>query len=395
VACGGTSGDPTAGGASAAGGAGSTGGDGGGAAASPSGVPPCGTDPAKQPARCVDSKGGLRCKTNSGYPGDELALCNPAEADGQLVHFGPSSYDDPAAMEPFMLGPGAEEEVCLHVNTTNTDTRYFATYHGRMRPHSHHWIVTMPNKHYADETKPWVCPPQPTDRWLFGSQSPQIDVAALTSGEVVAKPGDPDYGAAHDIPPAQTLLLDLHYVNTTDQPILREAWAELSYVDPADVKVRVDLIGFYNPGISLPPLAHATTKRVTCETPKDASGQQQPVYLGLTTGHAHQRLQRLSLWHQKVDGSSELVYESRNWHEPGEAVFRDGVPNPALPMAAGQDWGAKSGYLHVLPGENVSFECEYQNDRNATVTFGDTANDEMCNIFGFYYPTVGRMWNCF
>jgi len=359
-----------------------------------SGVPSCGPDPAKQPARCVDSKMANVCKVNAGYPGDELALCVPRETEGQLVHFGPTNYDDPAAVEPYILAPGGEEEFCMHANTTNKDTVYYKSYHGRMRPHSHHWIVTMPNKHYEQEAKPYVCPPNPVDRWVFGSQSPQIDVDSLT-GNFVAQPGDPDYGAAHDLPPLQSLLMDLHYVNTTDQPILREAWATIGYVDPADVKVKVDLIGFYNPNISIPAMAHYTTPMVTCQTPSDASGQQQSVYLGLTTGHAHQRLQRLSMWHNQADGSRELAYEAHNWHEPGEAIFRDGLTNPSLPVASGQDWGAKSGYLHVLPGESVSFECEYQNDQNNTVTFGDTTKDEMCNIFGFYYPTTGKMWNCY
>jgi len=348
--------------------------------------PPCGNDISKQPARCVDSFGAILCKASTGYSGDESALCKPDPSVGQLIHFGPSSYDDPDALAPYILAPGGEEEFCIHANTTNIDPEYYNSYHGRMRPSSHHWIVTMPKASYQPEAKPYVCPPNPIDRWVFGSQSPQIDVEALTGGGDPSQPGDPDYGAAHDLPAEQTMLMDLHYVNTSDQPILREAWAVIKYVDPSEVKVKIDLIGFYNPNINIPSLAHYVTPRVTCKSPSTTD----PVYLGLVTGHAHRRLQRLSLWHQ-----DELVYETHNWHEPGEAMFRDGTSNPILPLAAGQDWGAKTGYLKVMPGENVSFECEYQNDLNNTVTFGDTTKDEMCNIFGFYYPTTGQMWNCF
>jgi len=390
VACGGTSGSGAAGGGAA------TGSDGGGGLVlDANGNPPCGTDPAKQPARCYDDKGGIRCKTNTGYPGDELALCAPSEADGQLIHFGPSSYDDPAAVEPYLLAAGGEEEFCMHTQTTNPDLAYYKGYHGRMRPHSHHWIVTMPLKPTAPEAKPYVCPPNPSDRWVFGAQTPQVDVAAIAGDKIVQKPGDPDFGAAHDLPPLQTLLLDMHYVNTTDQPILREAWATIPYVDAAEVRVKVDLIGFYNPSISIPPMGHVVTPRVTCQSPTDRSGKAQDVYLGLVSGHAHRRMQRLSLWHDHADGTHELVYEARNWHEPGESMFRTGIDNPPLPVAAGQDWGGKSDYVHVLKGESVSFECEYQNDRTNTVTFGDTVADEMCNVFGFYYPTTGQMWNCY
>lgn len=356
------------------------------------GIPACGTDPEKQPAKCVDEHGALHCKASTGYPGDELALCEPDADESQLVHFGPSDYSDPEEMSHYLLPPGDEKEFCIRVNTTNTDTKYFESYHGRMRPNSHHFIVTMPQTHSDNEAAPWDCGPQVFDRWLFGAQTPQIDVDQL--GGPNAKEGDPGYHLAHDMPPEQTLLLDLHYVNTTQSTILREAWATVDYIPESEVKTKVDLIGFYNPIISIAPNSRVTTPKVVCEVPTDASGQQSPVYLGLTTGHAHSRLQRLSLYHELPDGTSDLIYETRNWHEPGEANFFDGVTNPPLPVG-GAGWGAASGYMKIMPGEKVSFECEYDNTENRTITFGDTTKDEMCNVFGFYFPTAGAMWNCF
>jgi hypothetical protein len=357
-------------------------------------LPPCGDDPAKQPDKCIDDKGAERCKVHTGYAGDELALCPMDPDKGLVIHFGPKDYSDPEEMAKYIIGPGGEQEFCLHVNTTNDTERLFNAYHGRMRPNSHHLIVTMPSQHVDDDPSPWVCGPQVTDRWLFGSQESQMDVG-VGSDPTLPKPGAPDYGLAHDLPPNQTLRLDFHNVNTTDQPQLREAWTSISYVDPSEVKVRADLIGFYNVGISIPPMAHTTTKRLRCEAPKDASGQEQPVYLNVLTGHAHSRLVRFSVWHDRTDGSSDLIYETHQWHEPGTALYRDGVENPVLPVPAGQAWGATSGYLQVLPGEAVSFECEYQNNLNQTVTIGETSKDEMCNVFGDYFPTVGGMWNCF
>jgi hypothetical protein len=128
----------------------------------------------------------------------------------------------------------------------------------------------------------------------------------------------------------------------------------------------------------------------------DAAGKQQPVYLNVLTGHAHQRMQRLSVWHERLDGSQELVYETRDWLEPGNALFRRRVQNPPLPIAANDTrWGATSGYLQIMPGEAISFECEFQNDLPQVVTIGETSKDEMCNVFGDYFPSVGGMWNCF
>ena len=114
------------------------------------------------------------------------------------------------------------------------------------------------------------------------------------------------------------------------------------------------------------------------------------------TGACSQRKgPRFSVWHERAGGTEDLIYEARNWHEPGNAMFREGIANPLLPIADGGDWGAVSGYLKVEPDEAVSFECEYQNDLAQTVTLGETSKDEMCNVFGNYFPTVGAMWNCF
>jgi hypothetical protein len=358
-------------------------------------LPPCGSDPLQQPDRCLDSKGALRCKVSSGFAGDELALCDVLPDAGFVIHFGPKDYADPSELAKYVMQPGDEQEICQYVNTPNDTEKFFDSYHGRMRPNSHHLIVTMPSQHYDDDTSPWPCGPQVRDRWLFGSQAAQIDVGK-GSDPSDPQPGDPDYGLAHDIPAHQTLLMDFHNLNTTDRPQLRESWTSLTYVDPSDVKVRSDLIGFYNLGISIPPLAHVTTKRQRCELPADAAGNPQAVYLNVVTGHAHQRLQRLSLWREAADGTSELIYETRDWHEPGNALYRSRVENPPLPIT-GSDvrWGATSGYVQILPGEAVSFQCEYQNDLAQTVTIGETSKDEMCNVFGDYFPSVGGMWNCF
>jgi hypothetical protein len=360
----------------------------------PLGVPACGDDPAAQPDRCMDAHGAMRCKVNSGYVGDELALCDLPEDEGLVVHFGPKDYADPTEVAKYVLAPGDEQEFCLNVNTPNTTQRLFNSYHGRMRRNSHHLIVTMPSKHQEDDVAPWTCSPSVADRWLFGAQEPQIDVG-LGSDAALPKEGAPDYGLAHDLPAQQTLRMDFHNVNGTDQPQLREAWTSILYVDPAEVQVRSDLVGFYNVGISIPPLGHATTKRQRCEAPTDPSGVLQSRYVGLLTGHAHRRLTRFSVWKEKSDGSESLIYETKNWHEPGNAMFRSGIENPALPLVDGGDWGATSGYLTVDPGEALSFECEFQNDLNQTVTTGETSKDEMCNVFGDYFPTTGGMWNCF
>jgi hypothetical protein len=103
---------------------------------------------------------------------------------------------------------------------------------------------------------------------------------------------------------------------------------------------------------------------------------------------------RFSVWHDTPDGS-DLVYETYDWEEPGNAFYRANVDNPPLPVDSTSVWGAQSGYLFVKAGETISFECEYTNTEDRVVSIGDTAKDEMCNVFGLYFPTDGDTWDCF
>ncbi len=361
----------------------------------PSGFPMCGDDPAAQPAKCEDASGALRCKADSTFPGNELALC-PLQPDvGQLIHFGPSDYSDPTEVAKYTLEPNGEDEFCIFKNLTNTELKYLDGYHGRMRPFSHHLIVTEHRDTVPDETTPWHCFPitAVTERWLFASQWPAFDVASVGGGTTRPEPGDPDYGLSREIKPNQTLTLDMHYANASDQVILREAWATLTYEAPGVVPTQLlDVMSWINGGIDVPALAQdVVTPRFTTGIPA-ANGPQSAVHIGFVTAHAHSRLARLSMYKKDAQGAESLVYESHNWHEPGECYFRDAVQNPPLPVPDGANWGGMSGFLYVQPGDELSFECEFDNTENYALTFGETTAQEMCNVFGFYYPGTGNIW---
>jgi hypothetical protein len=65
-----------------------------------------------------------------------------------------------------------------------------------------------------------------------------------------------------------------------------------------------------------------------------------------------------------------------------------------VPNAEAGIHGGHSGYLFLKAGDSLSFECEFFNFTDASVRFGSTAEDEMCNVFGMYYLTDGDVWDC-
>jgi len=342
--------------------------------------------------RCVDDWGVDICPTDTGYPGDGLSICQPAAGTGMLFHYGPRDYDDPEEIEKYMLPAGGEDENCVFVETTNDKPVYLNSYHARMRPGSHHLIVTV-----VDSLDPGVELGEPVScnqsgaigsRWLLASQDPQLDIGT-TGGDfdgAPAQPGDPDYAAGTKIPPRSILRIDMHYLNPTDQPILREAWLYVNEVAEEDVEVSVDMITFLQSSINVPPNTTGTTTGIgSCSAPTER-------YVGLVTGHFHENGTRFTIWATR-DGKREKVYETFDWESPGNGVYMDRADNPPL-GDPGAPWGADSGYLRLAPGDSLDWQCEFDNPTDEVVGRGDQGRDQMCNLFGFYYPSDGDVWTC-
>ncbi|MFT3924445.1 MAG: hypothetical protein QM778_18045 [Myxococcales bacterium] len=344
--------------------------------------------------RCTDQHGAPLCPVKTGYEGDDLAVCQPASSeDGLLLHYGPADYKDPTEIKKYTLGAFAEAENCVYVRTTNTEPVYLKRYSGRMRPYSHHLIVTMPSElpQGVVEGEPAPCNQGEAigSRWLLGSQDPQIDLSTdgIASEAQPAVPGDPDYGLGQKVLPNSLLRLDLHYVNTTDREILREAWIYLKATPRETVVNEVDMITMFQGAINVPPNSKGVkTARGRCLVPGDR-------HIGMVTGHFHQNGTRFTVWHEPEGGTPVKVYETRDWDLPGNALFTPRIQNP--PLDDSGVWGATSGYLAVKAGDYISFECEFDNPTDTQVSFGELGRDQMCNVFGLYYPSDGDVWNCF
>jgi hypothetical protein len=58
------------------------------------------------------------------YKGDELCILPPDPSGGIQLHVGPTSYDDPAAVEPYVVAPGKEDVQCYNVPISESDFYY-------------------------------------------------------------------------------------------------------------------------------------------------------------------------------------------------------------------------------------------------------------------------------
>jgi hypothetical protein len=349
--------------------------------ASAADAPPPPADSAPPPDAGPDAfLATANCPVQTGHAGDELALCVPPRDLGFQLHYGPKDYSNQAEVESFMLGPGEEAEDCIYVKSPNRQTVYFREFHGRMRPGSHHMIVWGLDQDVPDGRGPCE---RGINRFFAASQMPVFDVPAPGEENLSAMTG-----LAYKLEPQTQLAIDLHELNSTPTPQLREAWLNFVYKDPNDVVTLLDTIFFVDVGIDVPPhsrdIEHSGCANNTGTT----------INIGLLTGHFHKRGVRFSAWKTDAMGGKTLVYETYDWNEPGVLNFDMFHMNPAADPT-NKIMGGWSGPLVLDPGEGLAWECEFVNDSAQRFSFGDSAKtDEMCNLFGYYYPTTGATWNC-
>jgi len=301
------------------------------------------------------------CGLNTKWVGDEYCIKPPDADKGFQVHTGPTNYDNP---EPqYVLEPGGEVTENFSATTGNATDVYYYYRQYRMRPGSHHVI------YYSSGGAGGGIGGFGGKR-IGGTQNLVKDNPE--NGKIA--PENQDVGmplAAHT-----QLSISLHYINLTDQPIIKEVWTNFWYRDAKDVKEPA-IEMFSMAPISIPPGSHVLLHG-SC--PITEAGRVVTLY-----GHRHANNLRFAAWHEH-GGQKDLIFDDYDWEHPYVAEFSSLVMNPA-PDPAKKTPGAASGVMSLAVGDTLSFECEIVNDTDSTfVGQNEAKNDEMCILVG---DTVG------
>jgi hypothetical protein len=333
---------------------------------------------------------------HSGYQNDDLCLDAPPADLGFQLHFGPTNYDDPAAVAPYVLKPGDEQVLCENMTSPNTSDQFYIEYHAHLRRGTHHMIT------YASFTNPTtpadgtmqVCNGMdPSFHFIFGSQAALGPAGGVLDVPLPGKVAPEDQGLAAKLPASTKLVVEMHYVNTTESSLLAEGWTNVLYSPAADVKGLLDPIFFIGGlGMNVPPHSTQTVTAAGCGL-SDAQGDALRI-VGLT-GHTHAMSTQFTAFVDRQSGSHDAIYDSFNWQEPLNAEFNTVKTNPPLGSTSNQD-GAISGDLTLKRGDSLSWQCEVNNTLDTSLKFDNEAyKAEMCNVFGFVTPGTGEPWNCF
>lgn len=321
-----------------------------------------------------DKKPIQTCELDTGWPGDDMALCVPEEGEGLQLHYGPD-FDDAEDVARYTLDPREELEDCYLVESDNDEAQLVNQYSGRMRPQSHHMILWGVTEDPAEPLPRGLgtCRGSATlgSSFYVGSQNLRIDIPDLRN-----KPDEIEEHAARPLPANQLFSIDMHYLNRSTEPIVRESWINIFFANEEQIEKEAKAIFLVAPLISVPPNSVGTIVHGSCEAPKART-------IRLLNGHFHEHGQRFSVYRKRAGEERELVYSSFDWSDPYIGYFTDSVTNPEPNREFGIS-GGTSGPIQLAAGDALEWECEFDNPTNETVSFGELGADQMCIVFGLY-----------
>ena len=341
------------------------------------------------PTTTVD-EGTVPCANiDTGYAGDEMCIQPPPAGKGFQFHYGPSDYNNAEEVKNYTLPPNGEVTDCVYFPTPNDTDVYFNEYHSRMRPGSHHmllYIQSDPLPETGPKDAPGDCSlaGQLKTTNLFGAQTQKLDVVGNVDG------APENNGSGIMIPAKQQGIMQVHFINTTSKPILREAWANVVYVDKSQVTQLGDPI-FFIAGVTMN-VAKGQTVVIhgTAPVPDNAGPDFRLVSV---TPHYHTHTSRVTVT-ATIGGQTQTILQSfPTMHvlpEPTLTNYDSVTKNPIADESA-RIPGASSGILAMKPGDHVDWECQITNDDQPNpITFANAVyTGEMCNLFGIYAPSTG------
>jgi hypothetical protein len=299
------------------------------------------------------------CGIDSGYAGDELCILPPPPDQGFQIHYGPANYDDPDEVAKYLINAGDETNQFLPATAGNTEDVYYYGRQYRMRPGSHHLIVSEA----GNGTGAIIG----AGRRLGGTQNPAKDNPGQgTSPEKV--------GVGIPLSANAPLSLSLHYFNSTDHALLKEVWVNFWYVDADKVTQEAKEIFIWAQGTPLDPGMKET---VTGTWPITDAGRVLTMY-----GHRHSNNVRFSAYRTR-GGEKELVYDDYTWEDPTVFEFNSETVNPEPAPGDGRP-GGHTGILDLQVGDVLSWQCDVENKRSVQISFGENeaATSEMCILVG-------------
>jgi len=282
-------------------------------------------------------------------------------------HDAPDPFDAGGTVEsftvtfgPVTVAPAEENTQCVIVRLGNPAMLRVGRIHNVLSPGSHHFIVYRTND-TEERATPFDC--QPFVETLNPEAGSPLMITQR-SDETLTLPD----GVAFSLDPNQMVRLEMHYINTGTTSLDVTGTATFTSVPDELFEYEADFLFIGTPDIDLAPRVATTVGPAYFPIPADLADVN---FFGIT-GHTHRFGTNVEVMTTDSEaGAGNMVYsvDDWRWDEP-DTVRHD----PAFNIPA---------------GGGFRFQCDYQNTSDANVGFGESANEEMCFFWAYYYPSQG------
>ena len=304
-----------------------------------------------------DENGGGGQTSNGGGAQDGGG---PDTGGGDNTGGGAQTQSFTVTFDPLTVAPGSEDTQCV-VKRLGNDTEIHVNEIHNVLPNGSHHLIVYRTADTEERLEPYAC--QPFADTLDPTKGSPLMVTQKHE-EILTLPDRVGF----TLQPGVMIRLEMHFLNTTSEPLDVSATSTFKTMDPADFEHEADFLFMGNPDIDIAPMSEASLGPTFLKLPDNLAGSK---FFGLT-GHTHQWGTNVTVdLADSATGPFTSLYDVPGWQwdEP-ETVYLD--PPVELPDGGG-----------------FRFSCEWNNLSANSVGFGESANDEMCFFWAYYYPSQG------
>ncbi len=270
------------------------------------------------------------------------------------------------------LQPGEEITYCYYFHTSNTSEVLINKWVSDMQPGSHHAILFL-NPGATSQPADGTLDPSGNCGGLSSQGGASVwTYATQTVHQEVDLPGDDGNGKplAQKIAPNTPAVLQLHYLNATDNPLKAHIDLKAFALPAGTAYTQTDAYVTYNQSISIPPGAVGKVVTGTCPLPAGVK------FWNMST-HSHKQSVATA-----VDDGATPIFQATDWEHPGAMSWS----NPTF---------------YTFTNNSLTWSCTYDNNlpcaagettcnKDKTVVSGPSASkNEMCMATGYFFPSTG------
>lgn len=165
-------------------------------------------------------------------------------------------------------------------------------------------------------------------------------------------------GVAAQMPPTMDVIHEVHFVNTTEEPIELYSRVNAYTISPQEVQEGIWGGQVRDETIHIPANSEVT-EWTRCE-------MNVAVDVLFLASHTHRRGIEFTIRRWDGTESGDVFYSNDDWHNPKIVQYEDPI--------------------HLEPGEGFEYACTWRNTDDFDVAYGGTAEDEMCNLAIVHTP---------